>query len=383
MGRPPSSIPELIAQEGSRVSFARFMELALTHPVAGYYAREVPVLGARGDFTTAPLRTPAFARGVARIVGRLLDGIFTVSPGLVPLVAELGAGTGVLAAGVLEEWERAQPDLIDRVSFCAVDSSAARRSEQATRLAPFRERGWDLRVLPELEPWEGPGVVYANELLDALPVHRVRIAGAAVQEAWVVLEDEKGELREEWGPLSEAAGDELRFLFGTVDASRLRLLTVDGHLELRPVFGSLLSRLAESFRGPVCLVWIDYGDRLRGPREEPAAGLPQVPHCRTARGYFKHQETRDLYRLAGRQDLTADVDFRALDLHGSRAGFERLFLSSLAAFLRSLGGEGDLEELTRAEYSLERDAEATVLAALLDEGDLGGLFKVMVQVREE
>jgi hypothetical protein len=67
------SIAELIAAEGGEVTFARFMELALTHPTLGYYSRADRLLGRRGDFNTAPALSPFFNRTLARLVTELLD----------------------------------------------------------------------------------------------------------------------------------------------------------------------------------------------------------------------------------------------------------------------------------------------------------------------
>jgi SAM-dependent MidA family methyltransferase len=85
----------------------------------------------------------------------------------------------------------------------------------------------------------------------------------------------------------------------------------------------------------------------------------------------------------GRQDLTADVDFRALALHGAQAGFDCLVYTSLAAFLRGMGAGEELDHLrAQAARSLDRDMEASALEALMVPGGLGESFKVMVQVRE-
>jgi SAM-dependent MidA family methyltransferase len=81
--------------------------------------------------------------------------------------------------------------------------------------------------------------------------------------------------------------------------------------------------------------------------------------------------------------LTADVDFRALDMHGTALGFETVLYVTVAEFLRGAGAEVELDRARKAaSTSLDIDREATVLAALLDPEDVGGRFKVMLQVRE-
>lgn len=112
---------------------------------------------------------------------------------------------------------------------------------------------------------------------------------------------------------------------------------------------------------------------------------------RTVRGHFKHQPVHDVLARAGSQDLTADVDFYAVDLHGRQEGFETVVFATLSAFLRGGGAEEELQGLLAgtAPFSgiagdpLEADRQAAVLRSLLDERDLGSAFKLMVQVREE
>jgi SAM-dependent MidA family methyltransferase len=198
--------------------------------------------------------------------------------------------------------------------------------------------------------------------------------------------------------LTPEAAAEVDRLFGSTEIGRLRPLVGDGVIEVRPGVPRLLAEVAEVMPSG-CLVTIDYGEWYDdgpglGPRcaegaFRPAEGAlrPAGSRRRTVRGYFRHQMSTDPLERVGRQDLTADVDFRALDLHGRKAGFETIVFTSLAAFLAA-GGAGQ-EPVTPCELPscllddpLEADRQATVLEALLDEEGLGGSFKVMVQVRE-
>jgi len=101
------------------------------------------------------------------------------------------------------------------------------------------------------------------------------------------------------------------------------------------------------------------------------------------RSYYRHQRRHSFYDLVGRQDITADVDFRALSLHGARAGFDCLVYTGLGPLLRAMGAGDELARLrAEAAGSLDKDIEASALAALVEDGSLGDTFKVMVQVRE-
>ena len=385
--KEPASIAEVIAAEGGEVTFARFMELALTHPTLGYYSRADRLLSHGGDFNTAPALSPFFCRTLARLVTELVDAALALeaAPAAGASVVELGGGEGQLAAAILGLWEEERPEWRERVAYGIVEVGGGLCKRQAEAVAAFIARGWRVEwgATPE-EACGGtrPVVMVGNEFIDALPVHLVRVAGGVVSEAYV--RTALPGLEQTWGPLSSEAEAELEILFGPLDLKQLEALTVDGIIEVRPGLGRLMCEVAGAMPSG-SLVNVDYGE-----------WVPGVPHCgerwglegrarraRTVRGYFKHQLVADPLARPGRQDLTADVDFASLDLHGRREGFETVLFTTLAAFLHGGGAAAALEALRGgAEDSLEADRQATVLQNLLDERDLGNAFKVMVQVRQ-
>lgn len=498
----PSGIESVLAAEGGRVTFARFMELALLHPTEGYYSRVGRLLGPRGDFSTVPLLSPTFNRAVARLVSELIDasisdgssgGVWTssgpsqsggssysddlrhgdrcshadrVSSASIGVV-ELGGGEGDLATALVDWWERHSPELRQRITYSVVEIGADLRRRQQEVLAPAVDRGWRFLWASDLDgacTQVAPAVVLGNEFVDALPVHLVDVRGERPLEAWVCLGDSRSggggaSITEAWEELSREASDELLLLFGTTDPERLRSMTRDGTIELRPSAGLLTKRAARCL-GSGCLLTIDYGEWFGPARVDQACcrvpwGAPQSldlvqdrrvraessaeedvgrretdsescsgtgglagtsqggsafdagcetenqaaasgvyigsssakPYGRSLRGYFRHQTVLDPYQRIGLQDLTADVDFRALDLHGREDGFETVLFVDVATLLRANGGEEELATLRAAALqpsasSLEADREASMLEALLDGEGLGRAFKVMLQVRE-
>jgi SAM-dependent MidA family methyltransferase len=403
-----------IQAEGGRVSFARFMELALTHPRAGYYSRSEHLLGPRGHFSTAPRLSPVFNRAVARLLAELVDSwsaVLSTDPapfgeGQPTSVIELGGGEGDLAQAVLQVWEETRSDLRARVTYGIVEIGEGLRARQTEALSSAMNAGWRIcwaTTLGGAARGTRPCVVLGNEFFDALPVHLVDVRGPRALEAWVTLADgivegiderrEQG-FREVWDDISSEVETELRALFGTTDPKILRSLSADGFIELRPAFRSLMELVGAVM--PVgSLLIVDYGAWKQGLEPATTAGTPSSgdgsasgdPHRRTIRGYFRHQVVDDPYARAGFQDLTADVDFRALDLHGRAAGFDTVLFTSVAALLRCDRGEERLSELrvhanVPTSEALEADREAMVLGELLDPEGLGGTFKVMLQVRE-
>jgi SAM-dependent MidA family methyltransferase len=410
----PAGIAREIEAEGGRVTFARFMELALTHPTDGYYrrvgGRGGPLLGRRGHFSTAPHLSPSFRRAVCRLVTDLVDASLVAAPAIAAPVSggpqtgapsearacacppmaiiELGGGEGDLAGAVLGGWGENRLDLRERVVYSIVEIGEGLRNLQRKAVARALAQGWEVRWADDLAGAAAatrPAVMVGNEFVDALPVHIVDVRGPRPLEAWVGVDQGGGIAGEVWDDLSPEAGAELGLLFAGADRERLQSLSRDGIIELRPAIGSFMRQVA-AIMPECCLLTIDYGGWPSGVETETGcwcrpSGEPS--YGRTVRGYFRHQPVSDPYARVGRQDLTADVDFRALDLHGRGIGFETVLYTSVAALLLADGGEEELRALrASAGGSLEADREASILEALLDDEGLGGAFKVMLQVRE-
>jgi SAM-dependent MidA family methyltransferase len=403
----PGSIAEVVRAEGGQVTFARFMQLALTHPTLGYYSRADRLLRHGGDFSTAPALSPFFNRTVARLVTELVDAAVGAEQDCAEergaeergaaengaregprlSVVELGGGEGQLAVAILAFWQAERPDLLRRVAYRIVEVGGRLQQRQAEAVATFAARGakvgWGTTLA---EAWAGtrPVVVVANEFVDTVPVHLVCVAGEELTEAHV-RSTATGGLELIWGPPTQPAAGEVELLFGTRDPKRLRALSADGVIEVFPRLGELMREVAAAMPAG-SFVNVDYGQWFPGvPRAGGRWDLEdRALRRQSVRGYFTHQLVPDPLARPGRQDLTADVDFAALDLHGRREGFETVLFTTLAAFLRAGGAAEELEALAVAPAGgdlLEADRQASVLRNLLDEGDLGGAFKLLVQVR--
>jgi SAM-dependent MidA family methyltransferase len=377
------------------------MEMALAHPNEGYYSGAETILGVRGHFSTAPILSPEFNETLSRLVEEVVQGMLASAAGAAGTSArddgmalrlvELGGGEGQLARAMLERLAESDPDLKQRVAYTSVELNEGLRAHPPKALAGAQAGGWRVDWVADLADALSaaeaqPVVVVGNEFIDALPVHLLDVRGDLVREAWVQLapgvssggagatgpagsaSGTEAGLREVWGDVSVEAAAELRQVFGTQEAAALRALSRDGFLELRPGVGQLLSECSQAGAAS-CLLTVDYGE-LSG------AG-------RTLRAYYRHQLVSDVYARVGAQDLTADVDFGALEAHGRESGFETALYTTMAAMLRADSGERRLAKLeSDAVGSLESDRRATVLRALLDDQDVGGAFKVMVQIRD-
>ena len=151
------------ATTGGWISFARYMELALHEPGLGYYAGGARKFGAEGDFVTAPELGSLFGRTLARQLREF------------PRILEIGAGSGALAEALLKELD---------CEYWILETSAELRDRQRRRL------GDKVRFLDTL-PARFSGVIIANEVVDAMPVHAVAWRDSGVMERGVAFEKDK------------------------------------------------------------------------------------------------------------------------------------------------------------------------------------------------
>ena len=296
-GSDPQLLEEIrrqIRSEGS-ISFARFMELALYHPRWGYYLRpEDPVSrSGAGDYYTAPTRHPAFGRLLGRQVAQCLE----IVGGRERQWVEFGPGGGHLAAALLDELRRRGLGPASGVGCTLVEANPHRRAAQESLL---RARG-----LLEGVRWLTPtawaesrevlrGCIVANEVLDALPVHRLIFRDGRYQEIRVswkdglteVLEPHCGEKLIEW---ARAACPEPR------EGQELEVGT-----EVARFVRTLAARLQRGYA-----ILLDYG-YLSGEM------FSAQHHRGTLLAYHRHLASEEYLQRVGRQDLTAHVNFTAL-----------------------------------------------------------------------
>jgi SAM-dependent MidA family methyltransferase len=344
-----------LAAAGGRLSFARFMELALYAPGLGYYSGGSLKLGAEGDFITAPESSPLFARCLARQVAQVLTHLGDGD------VLEVGAGSGQMAADLLAAL--AASDHLPNRYFILERSGELRARQQALlqeRLPQLKDRIQWLEQLP------GPGfrgVIIANELLDALPVHCFTLTAQGAAERYVQQEGEQWR----WclGPVSDAALTE-----------RINVLRRDEDLfsgyssEINLAGEAWVRSIADVLAAGMLLV-IDYGF----PRRE-------YYHPQRSDGtlmcHYRHRAHDDPLILVGLQDITAHVDFTAMAAAGHGAGLEVAGYTTQGSFLLATG---ITELLHTATDEMTRLRWAQQIKKLTLPHEMGELFKVLAFAR--
>jgi SAM-dependent MidA family methyltransferase len=345
------SIREEIRERGP-VTFARFMERALYDAERGYYTTAEERVGARGDYVTAPTTHPAFGALLGRGIAALWERLGRPDPFV---VAEAGAGTGALAAQILAA------GFGGALRYRIIEPFAVWREAQTRELSPWAARVARYR---ELEAQPGPPhVLLANELLDALPVHRVVRRAGGLRELYVAV-GTAGALVEEEGPLSTV---ELEQYF-----ERLGMMPpLDSPVEVSLAAVRWLRRaLAATLGGWVWL--LDYGAE--------AAELYSAPRAGTLRAFHGHALSTDALARVGAQDLTADVDFTTVRSTAQDEGWVVEQYTSQRELLLSLG----LEEWLRPSSGVAGDPEGAMAGRwaalqLVDPGGMGAIRSLLLR----
>lgn len=338
-----------IAAAGGLLPFDRFMDLALYAPGLGYYVAGAVKLGRDGDFVTAPEISPLFGRCLATQCAEVLDRIGGGN------LLELGAGTGTLAVEVLQALEQANT-LPER--YLILEPSPDLQERQRTlireRIPHLEERcAWLTRLPSKLR-----GGVLANEVLDAMPVHRFRIRNdGGIDEIYVA---------ERAGALVEVAAA-VRSP-GLADA--VAALQAEGFAQAPGYTSEINLRLPHWLKAlslaleKGLILLVDYGY----PRQ---AYYQPDRTMGTLMCHLRHQAHGDPYTQIGLQDITAHVDFTAVAEAGVAAGLDLAGFTTQANFLIGCGIDRLLSE-SNAPFELTPGAKQLLLPTAM-----GERFKVL------
>ena len=338
-----------IVSAGGWIGFDRFMELALYAPGLGYYSAGAAKIGAAGDFTTAAELGFALPDALASLFQQLLADM------VAPTVLELGAGTGRLAARLITQLK----DLgLTDFRYQILETSADLRARQLETLAPLVDQVDWLEELPE-SPIDG--VIFGNEVADALPVARfVRHNGHNLP-IGVAIDGDAVVVRP--GP----ANDEIAAAVGRIEAA-LGFAWPEGYrseicLLLKPWIKSLAAKL-----GRGALLLIDYGLSRRDYYRLDRRDGTLVCH-------YRHRAHGDPLFLPGLQDISAWVDFSASAEAGREAGLVLAGFTTQAQFLIETLAAGSMQAPVSAE-------SLSAFKTLILPGEMGENFKLQLLARD-
>ncbi len=351
-------ICERIAEAGGWLPFDRYMDLALYAPGLGYYSGGAMKFGRRAedgsDFVTAPELSPLFATTLARPVAQALEQSGTRR------LMEFGAGTGKLAAGLLNAL--AELDVAFD-SYAIVDLSGELRARQRETIEAQAPSLAAKVIWLDALPDSFEGVVIGNEVLDAMPVRLVvRKLGAWHERGVVVLND-----RFAFDDHPVEIDEQIELIDAAIDEANDEPFTEyvtethEAALGFTKTVCTMLTRGAAFF--------IDYGFPRREFYHAQRATGTLMCHCR-------HRAHTDPFLYPGLQDITAHVEFTGIAEAGTEAGADLLGFTSQARFLMNAGITDVLNELDPADVRRFLPA-ANAVQKLLSEAEMGELFKVI------
>jgi SAM-dependent MidA family methyltransferase len=350
-----------IARVG-RITFNEFMSTCLYEPGLGYYTSSGRKVGAEGDFYTSITVHGAFGRVIAREIAQMWRSM--ECPPDFTLV-ECGAANGRLACDIMDFLKLREPDMYRSLRLVLVELEPSLESAQKEMLSAHIDR---LVWLPPNEFASGSfsfsGCLYSNELIDALPVHRVIMTSDGLKEIYVICKD--GEFTEEAG---EPSTPEIAAYLQRVAVVLHPGQQAEINLNAAKWLSSAASTLQRGF-----ILTVDYG--------HPAAEL-FTPRRKlgTLLCYFRHQTEENPYIRLGEQDITAHVDFTTLMMCGEELGLHSVWFGEQYRFLLSAGIIEEIEEIERSDISEEEKLRLrlTLKKLIMPEGGMGDTFKILIQ----
>ena len=352
-------------RQNGRITFADFMAACLYEPGLGYYTSPGRKVGAEGDFYTSISVHAAFGRVIAREVAqmwRCMD-----SPPEFTLV-ECGAGNGRLACDIMDYLAEREQLMYSGVTIVLVEQEPSLESAQREMLSAHAARvRWLTPELFAAGNFSFSGCLYSNELIDALPVHRVIMTADGLQEIYVALKND--DFIEESGELSTPALHEY-----------LQRINVSLHpgqqAEINLAAPEWLTPAAKTLQRGFILT-IDYGF--------PAVELFAAHRTRgTLLCYHRHSTEENPYIRLGQQDITAHVDFTSLMACGERLGLRTEWFGEQYRFLLTAGIVEEIEEFERSDATDERKLKLRLALKklIMPEGGMGDTFRMLIQSRD-
>lgn len=307
-------IQEQVIAAGGHLPFWKFMELALYAPGLGYYSAGAHKFGPGGDFTTAPERSPLFSACVADALTPVLQQL-----GPEAVFMEIGGGSGAFAETCLAKL-LANDALPARYAILEPSADLRERQKERlqARLPPLLFELVEWLDGPIQDPWNG--VLFANEVIDALPTPRFAIRDGDVFEEYVSLDGEGRFLRTD-RPADPMLAAAVRHIERQLPEPFPDGYRSEALAQLPYWIQAVMGAMQEG-----AMLFIDYG-YARGEYYQPQR------RDGTLRAFRQHHVTDDVFAWPGLQDITASVDFTALAEAGSAAGFDFAGYCSQASFL--------------------------------------------------
>lgn len=339
-----------------KISYQDYMEAVLYSPTLGYYMREKEKIGMNGDFYTSGNVGDAFGRTLARWFVFLMK-----ERGLPPCVVEMGAGNGKLAHDILKYIREEEPMLWEDFTYILVDSSPYHRKLQQMRIRPCEQVVFatDLEDFPIVK-----GILFSNELFDALPVHVIEKKNGELVEIFItVKEDKLVEIKE------SLENQEIHSYLEEHNIALKENQRYEVPLKMVEEFERIVNRLHAGI-----LLTFDYG------YTELEWGEPAHQQG-SLRGFYQHNMVNDILQRPGEADLTTHIHFDTLIKLGTNRGLSLRYLLVQRDFLLKGGILEGLRDHEGTNPFSEHAKRNRAIRSLIMPGGQSEYFRVLVQTK--
>lgn len=337
-------------------SFAQFMQQALYMPNYGYYSNSLPKIGATGDFITAPEVSSLFSICIANQAMQVLNSLSS------PNIIEFGAGKGTMAKDILLELDKQNCNL---KNYYIIELSANLKQVQQQTLNSLPKKIKQKIIwLDTLPKTPLPAVVLANEVLDAMPVERLKFKNNKYCQAYIKFNNTTKQFNWDYKIVKDVKLQKIcENLLQYTGFPSPEGYTTEVNLNIEPWILSVADFLTEGL-----ILLIDYG-YSRTEYYQPARVMG------TLRCHYQHLAHSNPFFYPGLQDITAHVDFTTVAEAGVKAGFDIDGFATQAHFLMASGLLDISTELEQNSINSIRIAQQ--IKTLTMPNEMGESFKVI------
>ncbi|TKC19899.1 class I SAM-dependent methyltransferase [Robertmurraya kyonggiensis] len=342
---------KILSQPSKMITYATYISEALYHPKWGYYIKQEEKVGRGGDFITTSNISDIYGRIMAKWFLNLMK-----EHDLPTKVCEIGAGNGRFAAAFLDEWSRITGEPLQ---YFIVDESPYHRELQK-EILPIGEQVFQVENLEELKPFIG--VVFSNELFDALPVHVVNKKDGTMMEVMVSVENDQF--------VEKPVLLENSMIKQFLKESNLTLVD-NQRIEIPLAMGELVQRISQMLeRGFVITVDYGYTD------EE---WMEPIHRDGSLRGYSKHEQVHNVLLNPGEMDITSHIHFDGLIRSGEKEGLRFVSKQRQDEFFLSIGLLQELEDHYDPNPFSKVGRRNRAIRSLILPSGMSSMFQVLIQ----